>query len=104
MNVINNNYCILKLCEVKQSFIAIDGNILCESSTERYRDKEMFRVAKGNVDGARQRIIGNCAGLFGPLPLIASYFTKSNRRPHSRILVCVWLLLYTALLKSWSGQ
>jgi len=27
----------------------------------------MFRVAKGN--GARQRVIGNCAGLLGPLPL-----------------------------------
>lgn len=80
--------------ETIAQYVAIDGNILRESSTERYRDKEMFRVARGNVDGTRQRVIGNCAGLLGPLPLIASYFTKSNGIPHSYVCVCLASLIY----------
>lgn len=62
-----------------------------ETSTERY--KKMFQVARGNLDGARQRVIGNCAGLLGPLPLIASYFTKSNGRPHSYMCTCLCMCL-----------
>lgn len=54
------------------------------------RQLEMFRARKRNLDRACQRVIGNCAGLLGPLPLIASYFTESNGRPHS----CLPPLIY----------
>lgn len=47
----------------------------------------MSRVAGGNgKDEACQRVIGNCVDLLGPLPLIASYFTKSNGKT---TFVCV---------------
>lgn len=53
-------------------------------------NEKMFRVEKETWTGACQRVIGNCAGLFGPLGLIASYFTESNGRPHS----CLAPLIY----------
>lgn len=60
------------------------------SSPRREPTGKCFEWGKRNVDGACQRVIGNCAGLLGPLALIASYFTESNGRPHS----CLAALIY----------
>lgn len=60
------------------------------SSPRREPTRKCFEWGKRNVDGACQRVIGNCAGLLGPLALIASYFTESNGRPHS----CLAALIY----------
>lgn len=58
-----------------------------------YRDdRNISRAARRNVDAACQRVIGNCAGLLGPLPLIASYFTESNGRPHSCLAPLIYCL------------